>query len=83
MSRGKGAESRRVGDVRALLVAGDHRAAAVAARALLADPRAQEGERAGAAAVLASLRPEPAAVLLGVGCAVASVALTLAVLLGR
>lgn len=60
----------------ALLASGDHRAAAREARAALADPAAAPEQRARAGAVLASLRPEPLAVVLGLLGAGAAVALT-------
>jgi hypothetical protein len=59
----------------ALLASGDHRAAAREARAVLADPAAAPGERAQAAAALASLAPEPLALAFGLAGAVAALAL--------
>jgi hypothetical protein len=59
--------------LRALLEAGDHRAARAEARARLSDPSAAEADRAEAAAVLASLAPDRGAVLAGaLGVAVAA-----------
>jgi hypothetical protein len=65
-----------------LLVSGDHGAAALAARSILADAGSPAEERARAGAVLASLSPEPLALVLGgLGVALA-VALALWVALG-
>lgn len=68
--------------VEALLEAGDHRAAAAAARATLSGAAAGEAERAAAAAALASLRPEPAAVWAGAAGVIVSIAVLLRVVLG-
>jgi hypothetical protein len=65
-----------------LLEAGDHRAARAEAARLLADPSSAEGDRTAAAEVLASLRPEPAAVLVGLVGVVAALLITARVLLG-
>jgi len=70
------------GRLAALLEAGDHRAARAEAALLLADAAAPEAERSAAAEVLASLRPEPAAVLVGLAGAVAALLITARVLLG-
>lgn len=51
--------------LRELLDAGDHRAAAEEARRRVADAGASAADRAAAAAALASLRPEPGAVAVG------------------
>lgn len=59
----------------ALLEAGDHLAAAEAARALRDDPAATPHEKAAAAEVLASLRPERAALTVGIAGAFAAVAI--------
>jgi DNA-binding LacI/PurR family transcriptional regulator len=64
----------RAGRLEALLAAGDHGGARAEARALLADPEASGEEREAAAHLLASLRPEPAAL----ACAAVSVALAVA-----
>jgi hypothetical protein len=72
--RGGGAER-----LRALLQAGDHRAARAEARARLADPSTSEAERAEAAATLASLAPDRGALLagaLGIAAALAVAAWT-------
>lgn len=53
------------GRLRALLDAGNHRAARAEARALLAGAATDEAERAEAAAVLASLAPDPGVALAG------------------
>lgn len=50
-----------------LLEVGDHGAARREARRLLGDPSTEEAERRQAAAVLASLEPEGAAVAVGLG----------------
>jgi hypothetical protein len=68
------------GRVTALLDAGDHGRAAAEARALLADAKTPEVERAEAAVVLASLAPDRGVVLagaMGVAVALALVAWTL------
>ena len=65
-----------------LLEAGDHRAARAEAARLLADPSVSEAARAAAAAVLASLRPEPAAVAVGLLGLAVSLLITARVLLG-
>jgi hypothetical protein len=66
----------------ALLEAGDHRAARREALLLQGDAAAPEAERAAAAEVVASLRPEPAAVLVGLAGAVAALLIAARVLLG-
>ncbi|HET6923523.1 MAG TPA: hypothetical protein VFI16_10295 [Anaeromyxobacteraceae bacterium] len=63
----------------ALLERGDWRAAGAEARALLADPGADEVEREAAEAARARLRPEPGALAVG---AAGLVALAVAVVLG-
>lgn len=68
------------GRLEALLDAGNHRAAAAEARAVLADAAAGEAARAEAAAVLASLAPDRGVALAGaiaVGVAAALAAWTL------
>jgi hypothetical protein len=65
----------------ALLESGDHRAARAEAALLLADPAADEADRTAAAAVLASLQPERAAVLVGLAGVAAAVLITARVLL--
>ena len=65
-----------------LLGSGDHRAARAEAARLLADPAVSEADRGAASAVVASLRPEPAAVLVGLAGLVAAAVLTARVLLG-
>lgn len=65
-----------------LLEAGDHRAAGREAALLRADAAAPETDRAAAAEVLASLRPEPAAVLVGVAGAVAALLIAARLLVG-
>jgi hypothetical protein len=60
-----------------LLDGGDHRAAADAARAVLADPDAGAPDRDAARAVLASLRPEPGAVAAGLAAVAVAVAVAL------
>ncbi len=67
--------------LRALLDAGDHRAARAEARLVLANPAAAEEERAAASAVLASLAPEPGAVAAGALGVAAGLALVVLVLL--
>ncbi len=76
MSRRERPRPGRAARIRELLETGDHRQAASEARAALAEADGGEDARA-AAAALASLRPEPAAVVVG-AC---GVALSLAVLL--
>jgi hypothetical protein len=66
----------------ALLETGDHRAARAESVRLLADPATPEADRAAAAEVLASLRPERAAVLVGLAGVVAAALITARVLLG-
>jgi hypothetical protein len=81
MSKGKrerGAAAR----LEALLEAGDHRAARAEAAALLADASTPEADRGAAAGVLASLRPDRAAVVVGLAGVVAALLITLRVLLG-
>jgi hypothetical protein len=70
------------GRLAALLEAGDHRAARREALLLKGDATAPEAERAAAAEVLASLKPEPAAVLVGLSCAVAALLIAARVLFG-
>jgi hypothetical protein len=70
------------GRLAALLESGDHRAARAEAMALRADPTAPEADRVAAAEVLASLRPEPAAVAVGLAGAVAALLIAARVLLG-
>lgn len=82
MSRRERPRAGRAGRVRELLEAGDHREAAAEARRGLADAAAGEEERAVLAAALASLRPEPGAVAVGVGGLVLSLAVTLWTVLG-
>jgi hypothetical protein len=55
------------GRLAALLEVGDHGAARREARRILGDPAADEAARREAAAVLASLEPEPGAVAVGLG----------------
>jgi hypothetical protein len=55
------------GHLATLLEAGDHGAARREARARLGDPSTDEAGRREAAAVLASLEPEPGAVAVGLG----------------
>lgn len=77
MSRRERPRPGRPDRIRELLEAGDHRGAAEEARRRLADPGADG--RDAAAAALASLRPEPGAVavgLLGVALSVAVVLFT-------
>jgi hypothetical protein len=62
------------GRLAALLEAGDHGLARREALGLLADAGAPEGDRAAAGALLESLRPERAAVLVGAGGLAAAVA---------
>ncbi len=82
MSRRERPRAGRSGRVRELLEAGDHRSAAVEARRGLADAATGEEERAVLAAALASLRPEPGAVAVGVGGLALSLAVTLWTVLG-
>jgi plasmid stability protein len=82
MSRREKPRPGRTVRVRELLESGDHRSAAVEARAVLTDAACGEDERAGAAAALASLRPEPAAVAVGLGGVVLSLAVVLWMVLG-
>lgn len=70
------------GRLAALLESGDHRAARREALLLQGDAAAPEADRAAAVEVLASLRPEPAAVLVGLAGAVAALLITAQVLLG-
>jgi hypothetical protein len=65
-----------------LLASGDHRAARAEAAQVLADPSASEADRTAAAGVLASLKPEPAAVLVGLAGLVVSLLVAARVLLG-
>jgi hypothetical protein len=64
----------------AFLESGEHRAASCLARALLAEPGTTDEERARAGAVLASLAPEPIAVVAGL--AGAALALLLGIWVG-
>jgi hypothetical protein len=59
----------------ALLAAGDHARAGAEARKVLADPGAPDPAKAQARAALASLRPEPAALSVGLAGALLAVAL--------
>ena len=59
-----------------VLASGDHRAAALEARATLADAGASPEQRARAGAVLASLAPDPFAVALGILGALLAIALS-------
>jgi hypothetical protein len=70
------------GRLAALLEAGDHRAARREALQLHGDAAAAEIDKTEAAAVLASLGPEPAAVLVGLAGAVAALFITARLLLG-
>jgi hypothetical protein len=70
------------GKLAVLLEAGDHRAARREALQFQGDAAATEAERAAAAKVLASLRPEPAAVLIGLAGAVAALLIAARLLLG-
>lgn len=65
-----------------LIESGDHRAARAEAARLLADPSVTEEDRAAAAEAGASLRPEPAAVVVGLLGLVAAALITARVLLG-
>lgn len=76
MSRKDRTRGGRAARLAALLDRGDHRAAADAARAVLADADATALERDAARALLAGLRPEPGAVAAGL------VSLALAVAVG-
>ncbi len=82
VKKGPRKERGAAGRLAALLEAGDHRAARGEATQLLADAAAPEAERSAAAAVLASLKPEPAAVLVGLAGAVAALLIAARVLLG-
>jgi hypothetical protein len=77
LSRREKGKGGRGGALRALLDAGDHRSAGVEARRTLADPAALPEEQDGARAALASLRPEPGAVVTGLAGAALAVAVTL------
>jgi hypothetical protein len=66
----------------ALLAAGDHRAARREAALALADAATPEADRSAAAGVLESLKPERAAVLVGLAGVVAALLLGARVLLG-
>ncbi len=70
------------GRLAALLESGDHRAARREALLLQGDAAAPEADRAAAVEVLSSLRPEPAAVLVGLAGAVAALLITAQVLFG-
>lgn len=67
--------------IRALIDAGDHRAARAEAQAVLADGSADPGERQGAVAALSSLAPDPSAVVAGALGIAAAIAISAAVLL--
>ncbi|MGC3997008.1 MAG: hypothetical protein QM767_05585 [Anaeromyxobacter sp.] len=77
MSRKERAKAARLDRLEALLAEGAHRAAGEAARAVLADQGASDEERAGAARVRRSLRPEPGAVLAGALAAALAVVVAL------
>lgn len=82
MAKREGKERRSPAGARltALLEAGDHRAAAAEARAILDDPAAAEPDRAEAARVLGSLAPDRGVAIAGAiatALAVALVAWTL------
>ncbi|BDG06118.1 hypothetical protein [Anaeromyxobacter oryzae] len=77
-----GSRARRVDALGALLESGDHGGARAEGRRRLADAGASREERAEAEAVLRSLRPEPAAVVVGAGAAALAAAVTLWALLG-
>ena len=64
-----------------LLEAGDHRAARAEAAALRSDAATPEAEKAAAAEVLASLRPEPAALAVGLAGLVAAMIIVARVVL--
>jgi hypothetical protein len=70
------------GRLAALLEAGDHRAARREALLLQGDAAATEADRSAAAEVLASLKPEPAAVLVGLAGVAAALLIAARVLLG-
>lgn len=80
MSR-KDGRTPRAERIRALLASGDHAGARGEARAALSDADAPPEERAAAAAALASLSPEPAAVVAGALGIAASVVVSVLVLL--
>ena len=83
MSRRERGRSARPDRITELLSEGAHAAAREAAQAMLADSKAPEGERGSARAALASLRPEPGAVAVGlVGVALATGVALWAVLQG-
>jgi hypothetical protein len=71
------------GRLRALLDAGDHRAARAEARALLGDPALPEADRVEASAVLASLAPDRGVLAAGLVGAAVAVALTIWTLVAR
>lgn len=71
------------GRLRALLEAGDHRAARAAARAVLADGAAGKDERAEASAALASLAPDRGVVAAGLAGVAVAVALAVWTILAR
>jgi hypothetical protein len=83
MSRREKGKGERGGAVRALLDAGDHRAAAAQARRTLADPAVTPDEQEAARAVLASLRPEPGSVATGLAAVALAVAVVLWTVLTR
>lgn len=72
----------RSGRLEALLAAGAHRAAAREARAVLADAAAAPDDRARAEASLASLAPDPVALVLGLAGVIGSLALAVWVTTG-
>ncbi len=65
-----------------LLESGDHRAARAEAARLLADPSVTVEDRAAATEAQASLKPEPAAVLVGLLAAAAALLISARVLVG-
>ena len=71
----------RVDRIRALVDAGDHGAARVEARAVLADAGAPPEERAAAGEVLASLAPDRGALVAGAVGVATAVVLSILVLL--
>ena len=75
MSRKDRTRGARIAAIGALLEAGDHAAAAEAARRVLADAAATPDERAAAEGALGSLRPEPLAVRVGLGAGAAAAVL--------
>jgi hypothetical protein len=71
------------GRLATLLEVGDHGAARREARRVLGDPAADEAARREAAAVLASLEPEPGAVAVGLGGVVLGAAIVGWILAGH